>query len=157
MTATYTFTFRAENEGDTEQFGSRLSKQFSGDEIVGLIGTLGSGKTRLVQAIAGSLGIEPRDVVSPTYVLLHEYRGTHPVFHFDLYRVADRDEWSELGVDEILEGEGIALLEWADRFRTEMPRNWLEIAIEVHGEHERSFTCTAHGKRYEELIASLQS
>ena len=74
-----------------------------------------------------------------------------------LYRVADRDEWSELGVDEILEGEGIALLEWADRFREQMPSSWLEIAIEVHGEHERSFTCTAHGKRYEELIALLQS
>ena len=152
-----TYTFVAENEAATTQFGNMLAEQFCGGEVVGLIGTLGSGKTRLVQAIAAPFGVDARSVVSPTYVLLHEYPGSVPLFHYDLYRVADRDEWAELGVDEIFEGEGIVLLEWADRFRDQMPDHWLEITIEVLGEHQRSFTCIPHGQPYEKLTDALRS
>src|SRR5437867_3196481 len=82
------FVFHADDERATIALGNALSKALSNGSVVALIGTLGAGKTRLVQAFCEAEGIDPRDVVSPTFVLLHEYRGgQRPIFHFDAYRL----------------------------------------------------------------------
>ena len=150
------FSFDALNHDDTEKLGATLAHALTAGTTVGLVGTLGSGKTKLVQGIAIALGVDPQGVVSPTYVILHEYPGPVTIFHFDLYRVADDDEWDELGADEILEQEGIVLIEWADRFRHRMPTEWLEISIETMGHTERRFTFQMHGAAESTLLNALQ-
>ena len=150
------FSFHALSHGDTEKLGAALAQTVTAGTIVGLVGTLGSGKTKLVQSIAIARGVDPQSVVSPTYVILHEYPGPITIFHFDLYRVADDDEWDELGADEILEQGGIALIEWADRFRNRMPVDWLEIQIEVVSETARRFSFQMHGATGAVFFDTLQ-
>lgn len=150
------FSFDALNHQDTDRLGAALASVLTSGTTVGLVGTLGSGKTKLVQSIAIALGVEPQRVVSPTYVILHEYPGPVTIFHFDLYRVADDDEWDELGADEILEQGGISLIEWADLFRHRMPNDWMEISIEILSETNRRFTFNMHGAAKSSLLKSLQ-
>jgi len=153
----HSFTFCSDSEAATKRLAAAVAAALTSGSVVGLVGTLGSGKTRLVQGIAAASGVDVRNVVSPTYVLLHEYPGPIPLFHFDLYRVADHDEWAELGVEETFEQEAIVLIEWADRFREWMPEAWLEITIEVLSQEERSFNCIPHGTRYAEVVDAIRS
>jgi len=98
---------------------------------IGLVGTLGAGKTSLVQAIARAAGIDASDVTSPTFTLLQTHQGQIRIHHLDAYRVADEDEFLELGADELFDDQnGWTLIEWADRVRPIMPRDtlWIEIS-----------------------------
>lgn len=149
-------TFHAINEVQTVEFGARLAALLAPGTTVGLCGTLGAGKTRLVQAVAESLGAPSGTVVSPTFVLIQEYRtATPPVYHVDTYRLADEDEFFELGLDEYFEGDGITFVEWADRFIDLMPPERIDISIEVTGETSRSFTVRPIGLAYKELVSQL--
>lgn len=120
-----------------------------------MIGTLGAGKTRLVQAIATALGVEPADVLSPTYVIVHEYHGRRPIYHFDAYRLKDDDEFLELGPEEYFDSDGITLIEWADRVERCLPRERLEVRIEVTGPTTREVHIIAHGSKYLPLLDAL--
>ena len=100
--------------------------------VIGLVGTLGAGKTTLVQAIARAAGIDSSDVTSPTFTLLQTHRGRITLHHLDAYRLADEDEFLELGVDELFEDDQAwTLIEWADRVESVMPADtlWIEIKI----------------------------
>ena len=149
-------TFHAQNETETAEFGAKLAALLTPGTTVGLCGTLGAGKTRLVQAVAESLGALPGTVVSPTFVLIQEYRTSRPpVYHIDTYRLADEDEFYELGPDEYFEGDGITFVEWADRFAELLPKERIDITIEVTGETSRSFTVCPIGTRYVEMVEKL--
>ncbi len=95
--------------------------------VVGLIGELGSGKTCLAQGICRGLGVKEY-VTSPSFVLIHEYEGRLPVYHFDLYRLRDAEELFDLGYEEYFYGDGVCLVEWAERAHS----LWPEDAVEVH-------------------------
>ena len=100
----------------TEALGRRLGQLLGADVVVALVGPLGAGKTHLTRAIAMGLGLaDPRLVCSPTFVLLHEYAGRVPIYHFDAYRLRSEAEFADLGAAEYLEGDGVCLIEWADR------------------------------------------
>ncbi|HUG71274.1 MAG TPA: tRNA (adenosine(37)-N6)-threonylcarbamoyltransferase complex ATPase subunit type 1 TsaE, partial [Pirellulaceae bacterium] len=114
MTAN-SFTFRATGLDDTDRFGAALAELFPDGTTVCLSGTLGAGKTRLVQAIAAACGINRADVVSPTFVLCQHYSATRRFNHLDAYRIRDDDEFLELGVDEMFASDGITLVEWGER------------------------------------------
>ena len=87
-------TFTANNEHDTDRLGAALAEVLPPGTVVALIGTLGAGKTRLVQAVAAALGVPPGSVTSPTFVLVNEYTGGRlPIYHFDTYRLKDDDEF----------------------------------------------------------------
>src|SRR5712691_11376053 len=101
------FVFNAQHLADTSRLGAALAEALPGGSVVALSGTLGAGKTHLVQAVAGAAGVDPRDVTSPTFVLINEYRGRRPVYHFDAYRIQDDDEFLQLGPDEYFEGQGL--------------------------------------------------
>jgi tRNA threonylcarbamoyladenosine biosynthesis protein TsaE len=105
-----------------------------GRMTIGLVGTLGAGKTTLVQAISSAVGVDRADVTSPTFTLLQSHHGCdQTLHHLDAYRVADEDEFLELGVEELFDQERAwTLIEWADRVEDVMPRNslWLEIRLE---------------------------
>ena len=115
-----------ESEQETERLGWALARVVHPGVVIGLIGPLGAGKTRLVRAIAESLGVDPRAIASPTFVLIHEYEGTIPVYHFDAYRLESPRAFEDLGVIDYWNAGGICLIEWADRVLGLLPREtWL--------------------------------
>jgi tRNA threonylcarbamoyladenosine biosynthesis protein TsaE len=145
-------TLTARDEGDTRRLGAAIAENLPPATVVGLIGTLGAGKTRLVQAVATALGVPPGDVTSPTFVLVNEYRGGRlPVYHFDTYRLKDEDEFLALGPEEYFESSGLTFVEWADRVAELLPEERLEITIEVVGESERRVTIRGATPRMDEL------
>ncbi len=106
-------TVTTHGEAETERLGGEIARV--GDALILLEGDLGSGKTVLVRGIARSLGIDPREIQSPTYNLIHEHEGPGGrLVHVDLYRL-DVQELASLGLDELLVGKGIKAVEWADR------------------------------------------
>jgi tRNA threonylcarbamoyladenosine biosynthesis protein TsaE len=146
---------QAASEQVTERLGALLAAWLPPQAIVALNGTLGAGKTRFVQALAVAAGVLRDDVVSPTFVICQEYAGQQPIYHLDLYRVKDEDEWSELGIEELFAQEAWVLMEWADRFPQCMPEQYLEIQIEVTGEESRGFRFLSHGEDYEFVLQEL--
>ena len=118
------------NEQETDVLGRVLAHAFPCGTVVALIGTLGVGKTRLVQAVSQALGVPRDEVGSPTFVLIREYKGeTRNIYHFDAYRLKDSDEFLELGVDEYFDSEGISFVEWADRVADVIPEDHVEFSI----------------------------
>ncbi|MEO0529260.1 MAG: tRNA (adenosine(37)-N6)-threonylcarbamoyltransferase complex ATPase subunit type 1 TsaE [Planctomycetota bacterium] len=125
-----------QTEADTMAFGARLAETLAPPCVVALIGTLGAGKTRLVQAVAEALGVT-EEVTSPTFVLINEYAtGRVPIYHLDAYRLNDEDEFIELGIEEYFAGlasagPGLTFVEWGDRFPDCLPSDTITIRIEV--------------------------
>jgi tRNA threonylcarbamoyladenosine biosynthesis protein TsaE len=150
------FTFAVHDERDTVRLGAVLADVLPPGTVLGLIGTLGAGKTRLVQAVAAALGVPPGSVTSPTFVLVNEYTGGRlPVYHFDTYRLKDEDEFLALGPEEYFESEGITFVEWADRIAELLPEERLEITLEVTGETERRISIRGTSPATEALAARI--
>jgi len=139
--------YEARDEAATAALGVALAEALPQGSVVALCGTLGAGKTRLVQAVAEACGVDRRDVVSPTFVLIHEYPGRVPIYHVDAYRIADEDEFLALGPDEYYEGGGLTLIEWADRVEGCLPADRVEIEIHVTGPDSRRFEIAGLGER----------
>ena len=115
-----------DSEEETERLGQALAEVVEPGVVIGLIGPLGAGKTRLVRAIAEALGVDPAAIASPTFVLIHEYDGRIPVYHFDVYRLESPRSFEDLGVADYWNAGGICLVEWADRVLSLLPPDaWL--------------------------------
>lgn len=155
--STPTFTYDVQNQLGTDALGAALSRALPDGSVVALIGTLGAGKTALVQAVAAAEGFPRSEVTSPTFVLVNEYPAARKIYHLDTYRLADDDEFLALGPEEFFESGGLTFVEWADRFPACLPRERLEITIEVTGDETRRFWLTARGKRYEQALANAQT
>jgi tRNA threonylcarbamoyladenosine biosynthesis protein TsaE len=152
------FTFIANDERDTARLGAAIADAVLPGTTIGLIGTLGAGKTRLVQAVAESLGVASTAVTSPTFVLVNEYTGGRvPVYHFDTYRLKDEDEFLELGPDEYFDSNGIVFVEWADRVAKLLPAERLEITLEETGLTSRRITVSATSPRMHDTVAGIQA
>jgi len=149
-------TLLLNDEDATRRLGARLAAALWPGAVVALDGPLGAGKTRLVQGLAEACGVPLRDVVSPTFSLIQEYRGTSwPVFHFDVYRLRDDDEFLALGPDEYFAGPGITVLEWAEKVAACLPRERLEIRLTPVDETTRQADLTGHGSRYAAVVQRL--
>jgi tRNA threonylcarbamoyladenosine biosynthesis protein TsaE len=141
----------------TEAFGRRLGRLLFPGAVVALVGPLGAGKTHLTRAVAEGLGIaDSRAVSSPTFVLIQEYRARLPVYHFDAYRLRGEGEFFDLGAHEYLEGDGVCLIEWADRVPGCIPAEHLRIELTVTGETSRRATISGHGEAYEAMVRALR-
>jgi tRNA threonylcarbamoyladenosine biosynthesis protein TsaE len=147
--------FDALDEAGTVALGAALAECLPPRAVVALIGTLGAGKTRLVQAVAAAAGVDPREVMSPTFVLIHEYQGRLPIYHFDTYRLRDEDEFLQLGPEEYFDRPAWTFIEWADRVERCLPRERLEIRIEPTGPTSRRFQISAVGESYQAVILAL--
>jgi tRNA threonylcarbamoyladenosine biosynthesis protein TsaE len=144
------------SEDETAALGRKLGSLLRAGDFVALNGELGSGKTRFVQGVAAGLQVEPgQPVTSPTYSLLHIHNGRLPLYHFDLYRLSSGEEIELLGFSEYFYGEGVSIVEWADRLRSEMPEECLNLVFSYLGEEERRIDFVASGNRYEELMMNL--
>ncbi len=148
--------YQADAESATRHLGQALANVLPAGSTVALMGTLGAGKTRLVQAVAEAAGVPPGDVVSPTFVLMQEYHGRRVIYHFDAYRIPSEDEFLELGPDEYFEAGQWVFVEWADRVAQLLPRERLEIHFEVTGADSRRMELQAVGSRYETVLDQLQ-
>jgi tRNA threonylcarbamoyladenosine biosynthesis protein TsaE len=151
------YRYLASSEQDTLRLGAALADVLPAGTTVALIGTLGAGKTRLTQAIASRCGIAPDSVVSPTFVLCQEYHGRRSLYHMDAYRLRDDDEFLQLGPEEYFESDGITIVEWADRVIDCLPRERLEIHIEVVDHASREFSFVARGERLSSVPQELQA
>ena len=149
------WTYESRSEADTEMLGAALAASLPDGSVVALNGALGAGKTRLVQAVAAASGVDRHECVSPTFVLIHEYEGRRPIYHFDAYRLRDEDEFLELGAEEYFDRGGLAFIEWAERVEHCLPRDCLRIQIEPLGPTARSFEMTATGAAYEDVLAAV--
>jgi len=139
---------------ETQRVGQRLGELAEPGDLYLLTGPLGAGKTTLIQGIAQGLGVQD-SVRSPTFVLMACYRGRFPLYHLDLYRLEDLSEALDLGLEEYLEGEGLLVVEWAERAREVFPAHRLHITLEPIGEQERRLLLQAEGERYEALLDRL--
>ncbi|NLY81365.1 MAG: tRNA (adenosine(37)-N6)-threonylcarbamoyltransferase complex ATPase subunit type 1 TsaE [Clostridiales bacterium] len=131
------------NEKETRKYGIKLAKMLKPGDVVALIGDLGTGKTTLTKYVAEGLGIK-ENVNSPTFTIVKEYRsGRMPLFHFDVYRIENEEEFFDIGADEYFYGNGVCIVEWADKVISSLPENRITIEIE-HGknEDERIYKCT---------------
>jgi tRNA threonylcarbamoyladenosine biosynthesis protein TsaE len=151
------FIYDTVDEAGTDALGAALARVLPNGTTVALCGTLGAGKTRLVQAIAEASGVDRREVVSPTFVLIQEHHGRRQVYHIDAYRVADEDEFERLGPDEYFEGEGLTLVEWADRVEMCLPPDRVAVHIEVTGPQSRRFEILAVGHGYDAIVEQLRA
>ncbi len=106
---------------DTIAHGQALAATFRRGDVLALRGDLGAGKTHFAKGVVAGLG-SGAAVTSPTFTLIHEYPGGRlPVYHFDFYRLEDEDEALKIGLDEYLDGDGVCLIEWADKFSALLP------------------------------------
>jgi tRNA threonylcarbamoyladenosine biosynthesis protein TsaE len=149
------FVFEAADESATERFGAALAAVLPPGTTVALCGTLGAGKTRLVQAIAAACDVPRDQVVSPTFVLCQQYRGTRTINHLDAYRLHDEDEFRELGVEELFDSEALTIIEWADRVGDALPDDYVQVEIEVTGATSRRFAVRFIGSRFDKLLTKL--
>lgn len=141
----------------TEAFGHRLGALLFPGAVVALVGQLGAGKTHLTRAVAEGLSVKnPAVVNSPTFVLIQEYPARLPIYHFDAYRLSGAREFAELGVDEYFHGDGVCMVEWADKVESTLPVEHLRIEIEIVDTNRRRFHLSVIGERYERLVAEFR-
>ena len=122
--------FRTHAPEETQAVGKQIGEALKPGDVVALVGDLGAGKTCLAQGIARGIGIAAHEVVnSPSYTLVNEYNGNIPIFHIDLYRLKHQNEILDLGLEEYLEGDGICIVEWANRISELLPKRHIHITI----------------------------
>ena len=121
---------------ETRLAGRTLGSDLQAGDVVALTGSLGAGKTVFVQGVAEALGIsEP--VTSPTFTLISEYEGRMPLYHMDLYRLGTPEEFAWLGVEEMLNGRGVTMVEWSERADNELPDRTIHVRIDIRDDGDR--------------------
>lgn len=139
----------------TIEIGRRLGALLEPGDVVALVGQLGAGKTCLTRGVAEGIGADPDIVTSPTFVLINEYEGAIPLYHFDAYRLSCPADMQALGSDEYFAGNGACLVEWADRVEECLPDDYLRVTILIDGPTSRRIRLDARGARHCELLAKL--
>ena len=142
------------DEEMTKHIGEKLGRLLKPNDVIALNGDLGAGKTLLTKAIAASMGIEEY-ITSPTFTIVQEYEGKLPLYHFDVYRIADEEEMYYIGFEEYLSKGGVCIIEWASLIPNILPKDRLEIELSYAGDSGRNMKITAYGVRYEELAKEL--
>jgi len=135
-------TYRSSSPEQTAAIGRRLARTLAPGTVLALVGPLGAGKTVFVKGLAAGLGLRPRDVVSPTFTLVHEHAGTVPLFHADLYRLEGPAEVAAIGLEEYAARGGVLAVEWAERAGGELPADAVTVAFSVTGPDSRRITVT---------------
>ena len=123
---------------ETITIAAKLARKLKKGNCVALVGDLGSGKTVFTKGIAEGLGVKnPRYVNSPTFVIIKEYKGKMPLYHFDLYRLDRSTALDAESYEEYFYGDGVSVIEWADKIRPLLPKKYIEVKLKVAGENKR--------------------
>lgn len=150
------FTMRSKSESETRKIGYYLGRNLVAGDVLLLIGDLGAGKTCLTQGIAKGLGV-PGYVRSPTFVLVSVHQGRIPLYHMDMYRLDNIEEVLNLGLEEYLDGEGVSVIEWADKAIDAFPRGCLVVRIIYKSKNVRILDLDFEGNRYRGLLSEVES
>ena len=135
--------FRTSSEEETIALGEEIARGLKPPAVVLLIGELGSGKTTIAKGLVRGLGAAaPEDVSSPTFTLIHEYGERPKVYHIDLYRLERASEVLALGIDDLMDGDAVLLVEWGERFPALWPPDRIEIHLSPLDEQDREVTVT---------------
>lgn len=137
--------FYVKSEKEVEELGLVLANRLGPGSVVALSGELGTGKTTFTKAIAKGLGITDL-ITSPTFTIIHEYKGGRlPLYHFDVYRIDEEEQFHNLGYEEYFYGDGVCVIEWADKIEEYLPVGAMRIRISYGGEEdERIFIFDEH-------------
>ena len=143
------------NLEETKDFGIRLGKLLKSGDIICLNGDLGAGKTTLTKSIG--LGLDVEDyITSPTFTLINEYEGRIPLYHFDVYRLENAHELDDLGFDDYFYGNGVSIIEWAEKIENTLPKERTVINIKRgSNDKERMVQIVGFGSRHDELMEEL--
>lgn len=151
------FKYVSKSIEDTKNLGRILAKQLNKGDVVILNGDLGAGKTALVTGFMSFYGLE-NEVSSPTFTIVNEHviNDDLTLYHLDVYRLEDEDEFYAIGGEEYFE-KGISFIEWGEIIKNALPKEYLEIKIDknVDDENERIFNLIAHGNHYEQLLSKI--
>lgn len=139
-------TLVSKSPEETRAIGRKLGVQLSARDLIGLIGELGTGKTVLTQGICDGLGVKDA-VKSPSYIIITQYHGLIPVYHFDLYRIQSVDEFLALGYEEYFYGDGATIIEWAEKVDSLLPQDRIEVHLSFANEQSRELTIETFGTR----------
>jgi tRNA threonylcarbamoyladenosine biosynthesis protein TsaE len=148
------FERKTTDSEETSQFAARLAGYLQPGDVIALEGDLGAGKTTFTKGLAQGLEIK-KTVNSPTFTIIKEYKGKLPLYHMDVYRVADAFE--DLGFDEYFEGEGVTVVEWAHLIEEQLPEDRLTIFLYREDNDQRRMVFVPQGKRYEQLCKEIFS
>jgi tRNA threonylcarbamoyladenosine biosynthesis protein TsaE len=150
------WTIETTSPEETLLVAEHLGSLLEPGDVIALMGELGSGKTLFAQGLARGLEVpDSFAVTSPTFTLVNEYPGRLPFYHLDLYRLNGPAQCVDLGLDELLYGEGAAAIEWAERLGAELPEERLEVHLTFSGEIGRCLQFRAFGRRMEDRLAAL--
>ncbi len=152
-----TMIFLSHSPAATLSLGKRMGELLKPGSIIALIGELGCGKTLLTRGICAGLGVPLRQVNSPTFVMVNEYRGRLPVFHMDLYRLGSIDDGFEIGIMDYLSraGSGVMIIEWAEKILSLLPADLLKIEFQILSARKRRISFSASGDRFGNLFKEL--
>ncbi|SCB97977.1 tRNA (adenosine(37)-N6)-threonylcarbamoyltransferase complex ATPase subunit type 1 TsaE [Weissella bombi] len=143
---------------ETQELAAKLAKNVKAGDTILLSGDLGAGKTTFTQGFAKALGIK-RPVKSPTFTLVREYQTAQfPLYHLDVYRLGEEGNAEDLGLSEYFGGDAVALVEWSQYIKPDLPDDVLEIVFErvESSETERVITMTAAGERSSALLSEME-
>lgn len=132
-------TLASASPEETQDAGERLARTLGPSTVVALTGELGAGKTCFVQGLVRGLGATAW-ATSPTFVLVNEYRGRLPIHHVDAYRIATSADLVDIGLLELIDGDGITIIEWADKILSLLPDRTIHVAIDGLGDEPRTIT-----------------
>lgn len=150
-------TLETKSSAETKTLGEKIGRKLCGSEVIALIGELGAGKTCLAQGLASGLGINPREyVTSPSFTLINEYQGRFPLYHIDLFRLQDRGEVEELGCEEYFCGEGVTIIEWAEKAESLLPEEYLGIKLISLSENQRQISLNPLGPHYRKILKGIK-
>ncbi len=132
-------TVVSKSESETITLGEKIAKQLKPGDLVALSGDLGAGKTTLVKGIAKGLKVKNYKYVnSPSFVLVKEYKGKIPLYHFDIYRLDNLKDIEDIGYEDYLGRRGVVVIEWAKKMSRILPKKHLDVALKIKGPNERS-------------------
>lgn len=149
-------TIRTTSAEETTALGEELGRRLKPGDVVALFGDLGAGKTTLTKGIAQGMGVTA-EVHSPTFTLIHEHPGPIPLYHVDLYRLSSEEEVEWIGIDEYIYNEGVTIIEWADRMRSLLPPERLDIDLRMKGDTEREMVFETGAPRMQAIVEELSS
>ena len=132
------------SEHETLETAKEFAMTLKAGDVVALIGDLGAGITVFARGVALGLGIDD-EITSPTFTLIHEYAGRFPLYHMDLYRMNSVEEIRDIGVEDYLYGEGVCLVEWAEKLGSLFPKDAIQVAIDHLGGTGRRISMTRNG------------
>lgn len=149
--------FFSSSPAATLNLGKKIGGYLQPGSIIALTGELGCGKTLLTRGICAGLGVPPRQVNSPTFVLVNEYRGRLPVFHMDLYRLGSIDDGFEIGIMDYFSRatSGVMIIEWAEKMASLLPADVLRVEFEILSARKRRIILSSERKNFVNLFKEL--